>query len=89
MKTTIRNAAIALFLLGAATPALAIECTTEPMDKWMKPDAVHKLLTEQGYDVRKVKVEDSCLEAFAMKDGKRQEIYLDPVSGKIVKIKEK
>ena len=89
MKTIARNTAIALFLLGAATPALAIECTSEPMEKWMKPEQVEKLLTEQGYEVRKVKVEDSCLEAYATKDGRRMEVYVDPVSGKIVKIKEK
>ena len=89
MKTIARNTAIALVLLGAAAPALATECTSEPMEKWMKPEQVEKLLTEQGYEVRKVKVEDSCLEAYATKDGKRMEVYLDPVSGKIVKIKEK
>ena len=89
MKMITRNTVVALCLLGGAAPALATECTTAPMEQWMKPEQVHKLLTEQGYDVRKVKVEDSCLEAYALKDGKRMEIYLDPVSGKIVKIKEK
>ena len=89
MKTIARNAAVALFLTGAAMPALATECTTEPMDKWMKPEQVEKLLTEQGYKVRKVKVEDSCLEAYAMKNGRKMEVYVDPITGKIVKIKEK
>ncbi len=89
MKTIVRNVAIALFLAGAAAPALATECTTQPMDKWMKPEEVQKMLNEKGYEVRKMKVEDSCLEAYAMKDGRKMEVYVDPVSGKIVKIKEK
>ena len=89
MNRMIRNAIAAVIVMGAATPALATQCTTEPMDKWMKPEQVDKLLTEQGYKVRKVQVEDSCLEAYATKDGKRFEIYLDPVTGKIVKVKEK
>lgn len=90
MKTIARNTAIALFLLGAAVPAFAaVECTTEPQDKWMKPEEVQKMLTEQGYEVRSVKVEDTCLEAKGTKDGKKVEVYVDPVSGKIVKIKEK
>ncbi len=89
MLTVSRNAIFALLLFGIATPAMAIECTTEPMDKWMKPEDIHKLLTDKGYEVRKVKVEDSCLEAFATKDGKRLEIYLDPITGEIRKIKEK
>ncbi len=89
MKTISRNGVIALSLLGVATPALAVDCTTEPMEKWMKPEDVQKMLTTQGYEIRTVKKEDSCLEAKGMKDGKKVEIYVDPVSGKIVKIKEK
>ncbi|HHN67419.1 MAG TPA: PepSY domain-containing protein [Thermopetrobacter sp.] len=76
-------------MLAAAAPALATECTSAPADKWMSQEQARKILTGQGYDVRKMKVEDSCLEAYAMKDGRRLEVYLDPVSGKIVKIKEK
>ena len=89
MKTIVRNAAVALFLAGAATPALATECTTAPMDRWMKPEQVERLLAKRGYEVRRVKVEDSCLEAYAVKNGRYVEIYLNPVSGKIVKVKEK
>jgi hypothetical protein len=90
MKTITRNATIALFLLGMAVPAMAaVECTSEPQDKWMKPEEVQKLLTDQGYEVRSVKVEDTCMEAKGTKDGRKVEVYVDPVSGKIVKIKEK
>lgn len=89
MKKTMLSISTAALLLAAATPALATECTTAPMDKWMPAEEIHKKLAEQGYDVRKLEVEDSCLEAYAMKDGRRLEIYLDPVSGEIVKIKEK
>ena len=39
--------------------------------------AIRATLTEQGYDVRKIDVEDGMYEAYAMKDGKRFEIYLD------------
>ncbi len=34
-------------------------------------------LTEQGYDVRKIKMDDGYYEAYALKDGARYEIYLD------------
>lgn len=34
-------------------------------------------LTEQGYEVRKIDREDGMIEVYALKDGKRLELYLD------------
>lgn len=34
-------------------------------------------LTEQGYDVRKIEMEDGMIEVYALKDGQRLELYLD------------
>lgn len=34
-------------------------------------------LSAQGYDVRKVELEDGMYEAYALKDGEKYEIYLD------------
>jgi hypothetical protein len=44
-------------------------------------------LTAQGYEVRKIKPEDGMLEAYAMKDGKRYEIYVDTTTGNVAKVK--
>jgi len=49
---------------------------------------ITKTLEQQGYKVRKVETEDGELEAYALLDGARYEIYVDPESGKIVKIKQ-
>ena len=38
---------------------------------------IHAKLTEQGYEVRKIKMEDGLYEAYVIKDGERQELYLD------------
>jgi hypothetical protein len=38
---------------------------------------IETMLKEQGYDVRKVQMEDGKYEAYALKDGKKFEIYLD------------
>jgi hypothetical protein len=43
------------------------------------------MLTEQGYEVAKIKLEDGKYEAYARKDGERYEIYLD-AGFKIMKI---
>ena len=42
-----------------------------------KVEQIKATLSEQGYDVRRVKTEDGMYEAYAMKDGQRMEIYLD------------
>ena len=45
-------------------------------------------LTAQGYEVKKVKPEDGMLEAYAMKDGKRYEVYVNTTTGTVAKVKE-
>jgi len=45
-------------------------------------------LVAQGYEVRKVKPEDGMLEAYAMKDGKRYEVYVDATTGMVAKVSE-
>jgi hypothetical protein len=45
-------------------------------------------LIAQGYEVRKVEPEDGMLEAYALKDGKRYEVYVDTTTGKVAKVKE-
>ncbi len=45
-------------------------------------------LRKQGYEVRKIEVEDGYLEAYALMDGERYEIYVDPKTGKVVKIEQ-
>ena len=35
------------------------------------------MLTDQGYDVRSVGIEDGKIEVYAVKDGQMLEIYLD------------
>lgn len=49
---------------------------------------ITKSLQDQGYEVRKVEVEDGFLEAYALLNGERYEIYVNPKTGEIVKIEE-
>jgi hypothetical protein len=50
-------------------------------------DAISASLAAQGYEVRKIKPEDGMLEAYALKDGKRYEIYVDTTTGTVAKVK--
>lgn len=44
-------------------------------------------LVAQGYEVKKIKPEDGMLEAYALKDGKRYEVYVDTATGMVAKVK--
>ena len=60
--------------LGLAAPAFASE--SDAVDGVTRAKVVEKL-EAMGYEVRKVEREDGKLEAYALKDGRRVEIYLD------------
>lgn len=64
--------AAALAALFTAAPAFASE-TINPALK----DKITAKLTAEGYDVRKVQMEDGGYEVYAVKDGKTMELYLD------------
>ncbi len=38
---------------------------------------ITQILTEQGYEVGKIKIEDGLYEAYARKDGQKYEIFMD------------
>jgi hypothetical protein len=81
IKLVAISAISALSLSAFASP----ECTNEPRNKWMAQSDVKAKLENQGYTVKRVKTEDSCYEVYAQtKDGKRVELYVDPVDAKII-----
>ncbi len=52
----------------------------------MQLEAVKAKVAEKGYEVRRIKREDGCLEVYAIdKNRARVELYVNPVSGVIVK----
>ncbi len=73
-------------LLALSTNAFAEgygkPCTAEPKEKWLTVEAIEKLVKEHGYEVRKTKMKASCAEVYVVdKQGKRQELFLDPATG--------
>ena len=61
-------------------------CTDQPKDKWMKVDDFKKRLESEGYKIRKFKQPGSCYEIYGTnKDGRKVEIYFNPVDGAVVK----
>ncbi|MDX2288436.1 MAG: PepSY domain-containing protein [Hyphomicrobiaceae bacterium] len=64
------------------------KCTTDAKDKWKPPAEAEAAAKAAGYDVRKVKTEGTCYEVYAMKGGKKFELFYNPVTLELVKSQE-
>lgn len=90
MKTTLTKTIVlaGISLLFASAAMAAKNCTDQPKDKWMSEEAFKKMVTDQGYTIDKFKQPGSCYEIYGKdKNGKKVEIYFNPVDGSIVKSK--
>ncbi len=80
------------FLIAAAIiiagPVLAGE-VTQGAELGMTMDAVTASLTEMGYEVRKVKMEDGEIEAYAVMGETLSEVFVDPATGLVTRIVDK
>ncbi len=62
-------------LTGILSTAALAEDKVELTDA--NKDKIRTQLTEEGYEVGKIKIEDGLYEAYAKKDGKKYEVFLD------------
>ena len=76
-----------MLLIGSSTAFAATQCTTADKSTWQDQEKFQAQLKEQGYQINKFKVTKvNCYEIYGLdKDGRKVEIYHDPVSGKAVK----
>ncbi len=83
------RAAIAILTLAVASPVFAHgfdDCTKEAKDKWKSQAEAEAAATAAGYTVTRSKVEGSCYEVYAKdKDGKKFELFYNPVDLSLVK----
>lgn len=81
-----KNLIVALLVV---LPTLALakkNCTQEPKEKWMSEEAFKAKVEAEGYKIKKFKQPGTCYEIYGTdKDGKKVEIYFNPVDGSIVK----
>ena len=74
--------------LLAATSAHATglaTCDSGPQSGWQPQTTLEKVLTEQGWKIRRVKVDGGCYEVYALNEkGDRVEAYFHPVTLKRV-----
>lgn len=87
MKTPLVIATLIAVLAPSAAFA-SVDCPNVPRDQWMSDAALTEKAKSLGYDVRSIKAEDGCLEAYAIdKDGKRAEVYFHPTTGEVLQVK--
>lgn len=74
MTKTITRGIAAVALITALGASAAFASSKVPAETRTQ---VTEKLTAEGYDVRKVKMEDGMIEAYVVKDGQKLELYLD------------
>lgn len=63
------------------------DCTNAPKEKWMKIEEFKALVVKKGFSIRKFKQPGNCYEIYGKdKDGKKVEVYFNPVDASISKI---
>ncbi len=86
MKPGLRYALTALMICSAALslPAHATglaTCDSGPVAGWQPQEKLQKQLTDQRWQVRRIKVDGGCYEVYALNDkGERVEAYFHPVT---------
>ncbi len=70
-----------------AVPAFAgAKCEKHPQNEWMPKEKLQAQLQQQGYTIKKFKVDGNCYEMYGhTRDGKKAEIYFDTKTGQPVK----
>ena len=86
--------AAASLMIAATVPAHAssdgVSCSQSAGGQQLSDQDIRAKAAGMGYDVRNVKREDGCFEVYATdKKGSRVEIYMNAVTGAVLKIKNK
>ncbi len=88
MKSSMFKTLLVLTLATVSLQAFSSEserCTQEPKSKWMAERAVNAKLVAKGMNVKRIKVEGNCYEAYVItKEGKKSEVLINPMNGESV-----
>lgn len=84
----VRQLTFAALLLAATGGAVAAPpCTKEPESKWLSEAVMKQKVAELGYkDIKVFHKIGTCYEIYGRApDGKKAEVYFNPVDGSVVK----
>lgn len=87
-RKSLAHAVLSAFLGLVAAPALASDDCNVPVALWQPSDAVMRMAAQQGWQVRRLKIDDGCYELRG-KDAQGREFKakLDPQTLRPVKMK--
>lgn len=78
-----------IFALLALLPLYAqaaADCPVHPKEEWASEETLKKALTDEGYTIKKFKIDGNCYEIYGRnKEGKKVEIYFDTKTLAIIK----
>ena len=77
---------LALFTLMPLQALAGADCPVYPKSEWASEDTLKQALNEEGYTIKKFKVDGNCYEIYGRnKQGKKVEIYFDTKTLAIIK----
>jgi hypothetical protein len=78
--------AASILAASAGTAAASPKCTTAPQSQWLTEAQMRAKIAALGYkDIKVFQVSGSCYEIYGRtKDGKKAEVYFNPVDGSVV-----
>jgi hypothetical protein len=84
--TDIRKlAAVAVLGLSMLSAPMAMAESEEGEVDAVTTEKVTAQLTADGFEVRKLEIEDGMIEAYVVKDGETTSVFLDPTTLEVVK----
>ena len=87
-RSSIAVALLVAFTAAGQSQAAKMEgCGDAPKSEWMSEADITAKAVELGYEISNVKEEDGCYELYARKDGDKMEVFMNPVTGDVVKVK--
>ena len=77
---------LALMSLVPLQAIASADCPVYPKEEWASEETLKKTLNEEGYKIKKFKIDGNCYEIYGRnKEGKKVEIYFDMKTLAIVK----
>jgi hypothetical protein len=77
------------FVIMSLLPLQALasaDCPVYPKEEWASEETLKKVLKDEGYTIKKFKVDGNCYEIYGRnKEGKKVEIYFDTKTLAIIK----
>ena len=81
MRLFLAAAVLAAFAAAPARATGLATCDSGPQEKWQPQEKLQKMLTDRGWQIRRIKIDGGCYEVYAITEkGERVEAYFHPLT---------